>query len=172
MWLGPLLPTRIAETTTDADGRFEVNAKDTAQGISVEGGGGSGSAMLWCFSRTLLVEMRPYPPRDYAELNRKCSHSPIQLVTVVVGGEVLNPGQYILRASDSAWTAIAVAGGPTTPRSGHVKLIRRFGAGVTIHLLDWIRRAEAIGEPLLCDGDKIVVGSSWQLLIAEDFRPK
>lgn len=160
MYLAPLLPARVGEGRTDVDGRFEVVPTASADVLNVEGGGGRSAARLWPWSRDLLLTKQPYPPHNYAELNRGCAHSSDAAVSVTVRGAVAKPGQYVLKASDSAWTAIAAAGGPTSATLADVTLTRRFGGGVSIHYLDWARRAEAIGQPLLCDGDELDVGRS------------
>jgi hypothetical protein len=162
MYLAPVLPARVATAKTNAEGRFEVVAQSRATGLSAQGGGGQGSANLWWWSREVVVKMKPYPPRDYAEMNRECPHSPEQAVSVLVRGHVARPGAYVLKASDSVWTLIEAAGGPTSPEQGQVEMKRNYHGGIMVHYVDWTRRAEAIGEPLLCDGDEIFVGHSFR----------
>ena len=159
----PILPGRVAETKTDANGRFEVLLKDSANGLSIKGGGGSAWARLGWFSSNVVVEMRPYPPRDYSDINNACPHSSAMTVSVRVHGAVSKPGHYTLNGSDSAWTAIEMAGGIVLGTVPYVELVRRpDGRTVMIHYLDWQRRDEGKSVPLLCDGDEIGIDSPYQ----------
>jgi hypothetical protein len=118
MYLAPVLPARVATAKTNAEGRFEVVAQSKATGLSAQGGGGQGSANLWWWSREVVITMKPYPPPDYAGMNRECPHLPGQAVSVLVRGHVARPGAYVLKASDSVWMLIEAAGGPTSPERG------------------------------------------------------
>ena len=161
--MAPILPKRVAEAKTDANGRFQVLLKETAKGLSIEGGGGRGAVHLGWFSRHVVVEMRPYPAPDYSDINSACPHSAAQSVSVRVHGAVASPGTYTLRGSDSAWTAIETAGGIVGGAVPYVELVRRpDGHGVMIHYLDWERRGEGSRPPLLCDGDEIRVNSPYE----------
>src|SRR5262245_50436885 len=97
------IPAKVAETVTDADGRFEVVLKESANSLSMRGGGGEGSARIGWFSQNLLVKMAPFPPHDYSTLNLDCPHLPDTAVSVSVRGQVSNPGLFTLSATDSAW---------------------------------------------------------------------
>ncbi len=83
---------------------------------------------------------------------------------VTVSGEVHKPGRYEIRERLTALDALRQAGGLTDPAGIDNLLILRRRAGktpelLTVHLKTAPRRGGRIDDPLLQDGDQLLVGS-------------
>lgn len=90
------------------------------------------------------------------------------LIRVAVLGAVQRPGSYLIRAKDSLWELVTLAGGPANTADVRKIRVMRGGRTVSKNLLEGFENAHSLEQLGVRSGDQVIM-PSYSRFTADDF---